>query len=132
MLICCLYVTVCHVSLEAFCAHAAHTLTFHVLSCCCRCFLTVCLSHFLILFYRPSDAARCHHAAVTASAGAITGHTHHGKHTRTHAFIVTHHTCRGQRSMLYQPCRCLLLLLLLPMSCSDDSGLCGRPQCEIR
>lgn len=45
-------------------------------------------SHFLILFCRcrPSDAARCHHAAVAASASAITGHTHHGKHTCIYMF----------------------------------------------
>lgn len=40
----CLCVTVCRVSIDASCAHTPHTLTFHVLSCCCRCFLTVCLS----------------------------------------------------------------------------------------
>lgn len=44
------------------------------------------LSHclFVILsFYSVglSDAARCHYAAVTAGAGAITRHTHHGKRT---------------------------------------------------
>lgn len=50
------------------------------------------LSHclFVILsFYSVglSDAARCHNAAVTAGAGAITRHTHHGKHTCLYAFM---------------------------------------------
>lgn len=50
------------------------------------------LSHclFVILsFYSIglSDAARCHYAAVTAGAGAITRHTHHGKHTCLCAFM---------------------------------------------
>lgn len=55
------------------------------------------LSHclFVILsFYSVglSDAARCHYAAVTAGAGAITRHTHHGKHTCLCAFMYLHIT----------------------------------------
>ncbi|KAM4550437.1 nuclear transcription factor Y subunit gamma isoform 2-T5 [Fundulus diaphanus] len=46
--------------------------------------LCVFLSFFFILFCRPSDVARCHHAAVTAGAGAITRHTHHER-ARRHA-----------------------------------------------
>lgn len=55
------------------------------------------LSHclFVILsFYSVglSDAARCHNAAVTAGAGAITRHTHHGKHTCLYAFMYSQFT----------------------------------------
>lgn len=80
--ICRLFVTAALTLKLLLCANSPRAYI-HVLSCCCRCFLSLCVflsfSHSVLSL--PSDAARCHNAAVTAGAGAITGHTHHGKHT---------------------------------------------------
>lgn len=70
-------------------------LSVYMLHTCLQSYVTLLqslLSHclFVILsFYSVglSDAARCHYAAVTAGAGAITRHTHHGKHTCLCAFM---------------------------------------------
>lgn len=89
----CLYATVCCSYISIFLCIRASSAYVFVLSLCTRCFLTMCLSLiFPFLFCRPSDVARCHHAAVTAGAGAITGHAHHGKHTCFHMFA--NHTQR--------------------------------------
>lgn len=85
------------------------------------------------LFSRPSGATRCHHAAVTASAGAITGHTHHGKHMhtciRTHTDALSAHTHTQTTACCHIPvgngCQPAL-------SWSGDWGLSGQPQLEIR
>lgn len=88
---CCLFVTAALTLKLLLCATGPHAYI-HVLSCCCRCFLSlsVFLSFSHSVLSLPSDAARCHNAAVTAGAGAITGHTHHGKHTCIYMF--TNHT----------------------------------------
>lgn len=116
----CLYATVCCSYISIFLCIRASSAYVFVLSLCTRCFLTMCLSLiFPFLFCRPSDVARCHHAAVTAGAGAITGHAHHGKHTCFHMFA--NHT-RRQRPLTL----CHRLLgdgCLQTLSYSGDWGL---------
>lgn len=126
----CLCVTVCRVSIDASCAHTPHMLTFHVLSCCCRCFLTVCLSlifSFCSVGHQMLQGAtmqQLQQVQVQSQGTPITVNTHARMHLLS---LTTHAEANALCCVSPVGARCLWA-----RSCSDDSGLYGRPQCEIR